>query len=273
VSDENKIWTDAGSSGWIAEQDLLDAILRPFEDILLQGISFSAVTRALDIGCGTGGTTVALARRFGTKSISTGIDISQSMITAARTRAAEADVPVNFIVGDAQTYEFEPSSFDLMISRFGVMFFDDSVAAFANLHRAASNRATLRFVAWRGETENPFMTLAERAAAPLLPDLPPRKPNEPGQFAFADRNRVHGILHASGWREIAIHQIEVPCAMPENALARYVSRLGPVGRLLQEADDELRSRVLAAVLPAFDPYIQGDEVRFTAACWLVSARS
>ena len=153
------------------------------------------------------------------------------------------------------------------------MFFGDPVAAFANLRGAARAGARLRCVVWRSAAENPFMTTAERAAAPLLPDLPARRPDEPGQFAFADRDRVRRILDESGWSEIDIQPIDVPCAMPENALVRYVTQLGPVGRFLQQADDELRARVVATVRPAFDPYVHGPEVRFTAACWMVGARA
>jgi hypothetical protein len=159
------------------------------------------------------------------------------------------------------------------MSRFGVMFFNDPVAAFTNLRRGARARAMLRAVVWRSAAENPFMTTAERAAAPLVPDLPARRPNEPGQFGFADRNRVSGILEASGWSEIDIQPIEVSCAMPENALVPFFTQLGPVGRILQEAGDDLRARVIAAVRPAFDPYVDGVEVRFTAACWMVGARA
>ena len=99
---------------------------------------------------------------------------------------------------------FEPASFDMIISRFGVMFFEDSVRAFANLRRAATDDADIRLIAWRSAAENPFMTTAERAAAPLLPNLPARRPDAPGQFAFADRRRVHTILEESGWAEIDI---------------------------------------------------------------------
>jgi hypothetical protein len=117
------------------------------------------------------------------------------------------------------------------------------------------------------------MTTAERAAAPLLPSLPARRPDAPGQFAFADRHRVHTILEASGWTELEIRPIDVDCAFPELELVRYLTRLGPVGRILQEADDPTRMQVIDTVRAAFDPYVHGAEVRFTAACWMVGARA
>src|SRR5262249_27402134 len=158
-----------------------------------------------------------------------------------------------------------------IVSRFGVMFFDDSVQAFANLRRAAEKGARLRFVAWRSAAENSFMTTAERVAAPLLPNLPARKPDEPGQFAFGDRDRVRRILEDSGWSAIDIQSIDVPCTMPEKELTRYVTRLGPVGRILQEADDHVRAQFIEMVRVALEPYVHGSEVRFTCACWMVAA--
>jgi SAM-dependent methyltransferase len=267
------LWNGAGGRGWVGLQEVLDQMYRPFEDLLVDAIRSETTRRVLDVGCGTGSTTVAVARRLGASGSCTGIDISEPMIAAARARAERQGGSVTFIVGDAQTYPLDRASFDAIISRFGVMFFADPVAAFTNLRAAASAGAMLQAIAWRSAAENPFMTTAERAAAPLLPDLPERRPNEPGQFAFADRDRVRRILTDSGWSEIDIQPIDVPCAMPESALARYLTELGPVGRMLQEATDEVRARVVAAIRPAFDPYVHDAEVRFDAACWIVGARA
>ena len=211
----------------------------------------------LDVGCGTGGTTLAVARLLGTKGRSLGIDISDPMIAAATARAERESVPADFICADAQTYAFEAASFDMIISRFGVMFFEDSVRAFTNLRRAARGGADLRCIAWRSAADNPFMTTAERAAAPLLPSLPARQPDAPGQFAFANALRVHAILEQSGWSAIEIAPIDVACTLPEKALAPYLTRFGPVGRVLDEADDQTRTHVIETVRAAFDPYVHG----------------
>jgi hypothetical protein len=117
------------------------------------------------------------------------------------------------------------------------------------------------------------MTTAERAAAPLLPNLPARRSDAPGQFAFADRDRVHSILERSGWSAIDIRPVDFDCTVPEKDLVRYVTRLGPVGRVLDETDDETRARVIDAVLPAFDPYIDAGTLRFQAACWVINAQA
>lgn len=117
------------------------------------------------------------------------------------------------------------------------------------------------------------MTTAERAAAPLVPALPPRRTGAPGQFAFANSDHVRRILEASGWTEIDIRPIDVECALPETDLLRYVTRLGPVGMILQDVDDNTRARVIPTVRAAFDPYVHGDDVRFIGACWMIAAHA
>jgi hypothetical protein len=116
------------------------------------------------------------------------------------------------------------------------------------------------------------MTTAERTAAPLLPNIPPRKPNAPGQFAFADRLRIHRILEDSGWSEIDIQPIDVDCTLAESDLIFYLTRLGPLGLALRETDETTRRRVIETVRAAFDPFVHGAEVRFATACWMVGAR-
>jgi SAM-dependent methyltransferase len=272
VSEQTALWNGTAGQTWVELQELIGQVLQPFEDLLVDATSAETASRVLDVGCGTGSTTRSLARRLGRQSRCTGIDISEPMIVAARDRAERERLPVTFILADATTYPFEPASFDTIVSRFGVMFFDDPVQAFTNLRRASAEGARLRFVAWRSAEENPFMTTAERIAAPLLPDLPARQSNEPGQFAFGDGDRVRRILEASAWSEIELQPIDVPCTMPASELTRYVTRFGPVGRVLHEADDRVRAEFIEKVHAAFSPYVQGSEVRFPGACWMVTAR-
>ncbi|MFL5351638.1 class I SAM-dependent methyltransferase [Archangium sp.] len=271
--EQTKLWNGRAGRAWVDAQELLDPMFKPLEDLLVEAVVAGSGRRVLDVGCGTGSTTLAAARVLGAKGHCIGIDISDPMITAARARAEREGAPASFIRANAQDHAFEPASFDMIISRFGVMFFDDFVQAFANLRRAAKDGAELRFIAWRSPSENPFMTTAERAAAPLLPNLPARRPDAPGQFAFADQHRVHRILEESGWAGIDLQPIDVACTLPEKELVRYLTRLGPLGVILHEADDRTRTEVIETVRAAFEPYVHGAEVRFTAACWRVGARA
>ncbi|MFD3502468.1 class I SAM-dependent methyltransferase [Streptomyces sp. NPDC058678] len=266
-------WNGPAAHAWVESQAVLDDMLRPFEDLLVEAVLAEQGRHVLDVGCGTGGTTLAVARRLGADGRCVGIDISEPMVTAARARAEREGTQASFVRADAQDHMFEPAGFDIVMSRFGVMFFQDSVRAFTNLRRAARDDARLRFITWRGPAENPFMTTAERAAAPLLPNLPARQPDEPGQFAFADPDRVHRILEESGWTEIDIRPVDVDCTLPERELVGYFTRLGPVSRVLPATDEQTRARVVETVRAAFDTYVRGTEVRFTAACWMVGARA
>ena len=267
------LWNGHAGRAWVASRTALDQMFQPLEDQLVEAVSAQRAQHVLDVGCGTGSTTLAIARQLGANGSCLGIDISAPMLQTARERAQRETTPARFVCADAQTYAFQPAAFDMIVSRLGVMFFDDPVAAFTNLRSAARDGAALCFIAWRGPADNPFMTAAERAAAPLLPNLPPRKPGAPGQFAFADRSRVTCTLAASGWTDIDIQPVDVACTLPERELVPYLSRLGPVGLALQEADSQTRTRVIDAMRTAFEPYVHGTEVRFTAACWIARARA
>jgi SAM-dependent methyltransferase len=265
------LWNGRAGQAWIDAQTILDRMFKSFEERLVEAVAGRAAKSVLDVGCGTGGTTLAIARRSGAACL--GADISRPMIGVAQARAEQEGIPAHFLAADAQSHVFEPASFDMVVSRFGVMFFDDPVAAFANLRRGVVKGGQLCVFVWRSAAENPFMTAAERAAAPFLPDMPVRKPDAPGQFGFADQTRVRRILADSGWKDIDIQPVDIVCTMLRRELHGYVTRLGPAGMVLQEADAETRAKVIDAVRAAFDPFVQGEEIRFTAACWQVRAHA
>ncbi len=271
------LWNGPAGHAWVASQTLLDDLFRPFEALLLDAVrSAAGGGRVLDVGCGTGSTTLAIARTLAGDGQALGVDVSAPMIACATQRAEQAASPARFILADAQTHPFEPASADLIVSRFGVMFFDDPVAAFANLRRAGRVGAVARLIVWRAAAENPFMTTAERATAallpPLLPPLPARRPDAPGQFAFADPERVVQLMQQGGWADVALRPLDVACKLPEAELVPYLSRLGPVGLLLQQVDERTRAQAIDVLRAAFEPYVHGNEVRFNAACWCVEAR-
>jgi len=267
LSDEQKrLWNGPGGRAWVASQQLLDQLFDPLLAPLLDGIRSGE--RVLDIGCGTGASSLAAARLG---AVCLGIDLSSPMLELARQRARAEGSTARFVCADAQSHDFQPAAFDRLISRFGVMFFADPVAAFANLRMAARDGARMRLLVWRQAAENPFMTTAERTAAPWLPDLPVRRPGEPGQFAFADAGRVRGLLQEAGWEAVTFTALDVPLSMPEPALLPYLSRLGLVGMALQELQEGPRAALLARLRQAFEPFVKGDRVEFVAACWQIDA--
>jgi len=270
--DQIALWNDASGRTWVEMQPVLDRMLAPFEAPLIEAAFPGQDGRVLDVGCGSGATTFAMAKRLGASGTAVGVDISGPLLEAAKSRAAaEGIYTETFVQADAQTHAFERDTFDAMISRFGVMFFDDPEAAFDNIRRAMRADAKLAFVAWRSPAENPFMTTAKRAAEPLLTNMPTSDPTAPGQFAFADGDRVRRILQAGGWSDIDLQPLDVEGTVAESELLAYVTRLGPVGLALREVDEPTRARVTEAVHAAFQPYIKNGAARFGMASWLVTA--
>lgn len=267
-------WNAAAGRTWVEMQHVLDEVFAPIAARIVEAGDPGAGGRVVDLGCGAGATTIQMARRLGEAGRCLGVDISQPLVDAALRRRREAGVPAaDFVVGDAQVYPFATGDFDAAISRFGVMFFADPVAAFANVRRAVRAGGKLAFAAWRAPAENPFMTAAAKAAAPLLPGFQPPDPDAPGQFAFAQSDHVRRILAASGWTDVAISRLDAPASLAAADLISYVSRMGPVGQALQGLDEERRAPIVEAVLKAYDPFVRDGVATFDLACWLVTARA
>jgi SAM-dependent methyltransferase len=272
--DQAALWNTTAGRTWAELQDLLDRVLGPFVQPVVEAGFPGPGGRVVDIGCGAGATTLAMASKLGSDGLALGVDISAPLVETAKARAADAGLGcAAFIQADAQTYAFEADAFDAVISRFGVMFFDDPEAAFANIRRGVRRDGRLAFVAWRSPAENAFMTTGVRAAAPFLPQMPAPVPDAPGQFGFADGARVRRILEGAGWRDVEVAPLDLPLTIAEPDLMTYVTRMGPAGLALQQADDELRARIVAALEDAFRPFVRDGEARFDTACWQVAARA
>jgi SAM-dependent methyltransferase len=270
---QNALWNGPAADGWVRAQPLLDALFAPFSERLVEVARTTSARSVIDVGCGTGATTLALAEMPGGGAHSLGVDVSAPMIAAARARALASGSAARFVCADAARHAFAPAGADLIVSRFGIMFFERPVDAFAHLRAALRGGGALSAIAWRGSDENAFMTTAERAAAPLLPGLPARRPGAPGQFAFADQAFVREVLARSGWQEVDVRSLDVDCALPATELERYFTLLGPVGVALRQVDAGTRARVIERLHDAFRPYQADGVVRFTAACWMMSARA
>lgn len=267
------VWNARRGHAWADLQPLLDRLFLPFGEIIIDATLTDRIRDVLDIGCGTGATTLAFARRRGAGRC-TGIDVSLPLLNVARRRAeAEGLANAQFLEGDAQRHHFAPHTFDAVISRFGVMFFDDPTSAFANIRGAIRPAGTLTGVVWRSRSENPFMMAGELAAAPLLGWTAPADPDALGQFAFADAARVEKILRDAGWDAIDISPIDVPCRLPAGDLSTYVRRMGRVGMTLPDLEEGLRATVEVALDEAFAGFVTDGAASFDCACWLVRARN
>lgn len=271
---QSDMWNQDGGRTWADLHTTLDMVFQSLATVLVDEAVAAGGEQVLDVGCGAGGSTLAVARALAPNGRCIGIDISAPLIATANARAVSENLGnVTFIRGDAQTHAFTPGSFDTIISRLGVMFFDDPNGAFANLRRAARPAGRLAFIGWRSRDQNPFMAVAERAAASVVTDFPLRNDDGPGQFAFASASRIEGILQAAGWTSIDVRSVDLPCSFPAAQLSAYATRMGPYGRIRETLDKKVSAQADAAVLAAFTPYVHGNVVRFMSACWLATARA
>jgi SAM-dependent methyltransferase len=236
--------------------------------------------RALDVGCGCGQTTFQLAERVAPAGSVVGIDISAVMLARAQERAARSGaegVRIRFENADAQTAALGEAAFDLVFSRFGVMFFADPPAAFANLRRALAPGGRLAFVCWQGPERNEWVRVPLAAAAKHL-TLPRPAPGAPGPFALSDPERTRAILAQAGFREIEIEPHERDLAIARGSLdeaAGFLTQIGPLSRALREAGAagaELQEAVAQSVREALAPYAGPQGVRMGSASWIVTAR-
>jgi SAM-dependent methyltransferase len=266
-------WNEAGGQAWTELHELTDRLYHPIAEAVVERAYPGPGGRVLDVGCGPGATTLDMARRLGPEGRCVGADVSAGLLALARGRAgSEGLAQAEFILGDAQTYDFGEAAFDAVMSRFGVMFFQAPVVAFANLRRAVAPGGGLAFACWRGPAENPLSQEPAKAAAPFLPELPHPVKDEPGRFAFADPARVRGILENSGWREVEIAPLDVATPLSFDELMTMSLRLGPVGAALQQQTEAVRAQVGDAVAARLQAYAEDGMVPMTAACWLVTAR-
>lgn len=266
-------WNETAGPVWAKAQAPLDRQLAPLGHAAMRALSPKPGERLLDIGCGAGETSLELAQAVAPGGHVTGVDISQPMLEVAR-RRAEGLAGVRFLEGDAQTQAFEPASFDAVFSRFGVMFFADPPAAFANIRKALKPGGRLAFVCWRAPADNPVMVLPMMAAAPLLPGpLPAPEPGAPGPFAFADQARVRGILDQAGFTSVEIvpHDEKIGGGDLETAVG-LAMRIGPLGAIVREHPD-LAPRVVEAVRAALAPHEGPDGVKLASATWIVTAQA
>jgi SAM-dependent methyltransferase len=270
-------WTD-GAAVWVANEAVFDAVFAPVTAAIIEGAGPAAGQRVLDVGCGTG-TLLAKCAAAGAEVV--GVDIAEGMAAAARERVPEATV----IVADAQTTdllaEVPGSPFDRVVSRFGVMFFEDPVAAFANLRGAAAPGARLVFACWRSEEENPMFSLGSSILADRLDASEPPAPGAPGPMAFEDDDRLGTLLADAGWGQVRIDAFDFVCDYGFNGTDGVEERLttimnGGIGRLAKE---QLLPRIGVAGWESLVEEVRSElranlvdgAVRFPGAVWLVSA--
>jgi SAM-dependent methyltransferase len=245
----------------------------PIWEAVVAAVQPAPGERILDVGCGAGATTLDMARRVAPGGFSVGVDVSSTLVAAARAAAAAEQVTeVEFLEADAESFPFEAGGFDAIVSRFGVMFFGDSDAAFANLRRGLRPDGRLAFACWRSAADNPLSLVPVEAAAHLLPPKPATPKDAPGRFAFADPDRVRGILERSGWRDIEIAPLDVDTPVSFDEMMAFSLGLSSLAPLLREQTQDVRDQVRGVVSEAVRAHEVDGKIPLQAACWLVEAR-
>ena len=232
--------------------------------------------RVVDIGCGTGASSIALAERVGRTGEVLGIDVSAPMLARAAERLPPG-APVKFVRADATTYRFDAVAFDLLFSRFGVMFFAEPARAFANLRMALKPSGRLAFACWRKFGENPWLQVPLRVALEHVPPLPRPGPEDPGPFSFASEQRVRRILAEAGFHSILFEprdfELDIACGGGIEEALDAAMALGPTSRALQDQGPETRTAVATSIRRALQPYQRGNQVALGGAIWLVTANN
>lgn len=267
-------WNGPMGSQWAANEARTERGLAPVLEALLAWAAPTPGMRVVDVGCGAGGTTLALANAIAPTGEVIGLDVSAVILEAARARLAETP-NARLELADALTWTLEGEQADLLFSRFGVMFFGDPVAAFANLRRALKPGARFAFAAWAALEENPWINTPYQAALSVIPPPPPADPEEPGQFAFGNPARVRRILHDAGYPRLHHRPFDFAMRYPADDLSRTATGLaamGQVGRLLRDRPEAERSRATEAIADALVPLVRGAWIDLPARVWLFDAR-
>ena len=273
-ADQLAYWNGPGGHTWVARQEHTDITLAPVSEALLALAAPSAGERVLDIGCGCGATTLELARAVGPAGRVAALDISAPMLAEGQARAKASGIAnIDWLQADAATAELD--GFDLLASRFGVMFFGDPVAAFAHIRRAASPGARMAFVCWRPITENPWMEVPLQAVYRHVPRQPKPDPKAPGMFAFADPRRVVQVLTAAGWAPPRLDKLNLDLDIAagrglEEAVDQS-TQVGAVKSALRGQSSEAVAAAIVSIREALAAHLDGASVRLPSAMWLVSS--
>ncbi|HZR76442.1 class I SAM-dependent methyltransferase [Bradyrhizobium sp.] len=275
-TDQIAYWNGAGGQRWADRQPVQDILLQPVADLLIERAKIKPGERILDVGCGSGSTSFSFAKAVGSTGHITGVDISAPMLSRAKENTPKG-APVEFILADATVYPFAPDSFDLLASRFGVMFFADPALSFSNMRRAMRRSGRLAFACWREPRENPFFMTALQAVYKHVPKMPPVGPEDPGPFAFASQERVNRILKAAGFSDIAMEPcnlaLDVAVGRGMDAAVKSALEIGPAARALADHPPETVAAAAQSVREALAPYAKGQTVPLDAAIWIVTANT
>jgi SAM-dependent methyltransferase len=273
-----RAWKDESGSKWVRQQERTDAQLELLGLAVIEKLKPAARERVLDVGCGAGQTLMQLADLVGSQGSVVGVDVSAALLERARERVLAGGYrQVELVMNDAASARFE-QPFDILFSRFGVMFFDDPVAAFSNLRAALRPGGRLGFVCWQAAELNPWATVPLAAARKIAPEQPPPALFEPGRagpFYFAEAAFIRRVLEGAKFEGLAIEPREfvgrLGGALTLDEAVDFVFEIGPTARFFAEADPALSPAIRSAVREALASFVTEDGVKVPMRAWIVTA--
>jgi SAM-dependent methyltransferase len=272
---EASYWNSAATRAWSERHALIDRLFAGLTQFAIDRAAPTPGEIVLDVGCGSGATVLELAPRVAPAGRVVGVDVAEMSAARANARIAEAGLSnAEVIVADAARHDFAPLRFDLVFSRFGVMFFADPVAAFSAIRAQMKPGGRLALAVFRGPRENPWATEPLNAVRGLLPPIAPVAPDAPGQFAFADPARVEGILAGAGFSAIRLepHDPAMRMGTVDEAL-EFGTNVGPIVRATLQASEAKRSEVRAALADFYRGHSGDDGVVLKGGIWIVHAKA
>jgi len=280
--DMNEYWNGEGGQKWIRFQDRTDVNLIPFGIKAMDAAALSIGEKVIDIGCGCGDTSFEMARRIGPGGHVKGVDISMPILERAKARSkisekSEERENIIFVNADAQTHNFNLAEFDVVFSRFGVMFFDDPIDAFSNIRKALKPDGRLSFICWQEAINNEWISLPLSVVAKYLPLPEPPGSEEPGPLSFGDINRVHHILSSAGYSDVAVKGFYTPFNIGGDLdeAVSFLMQLGPAAGVISQpdVDDSIRHCIADELRKKLNSYITDSGIFLGAATWAVTARN
>lgn len=271
--DQDAYWNGEEAIHWVNQLDRYDQMLQPFHRHLFGAAEVGPAHSVLDLGCGCGATTLAAAQ-LAPHGLAFGLDLSSRMIEVATERARRGMIDnAVFDRGDAAVHAFDAGAFDRAISRFGVMFFGDPVAAFSNIGRGLKHDGILTFVCWQELLQNDWIAVPGAAAAVHVPLPDDGAADAPGPFSLADPDRIREVLGQAGFDYVEIASVEEPLALGASVedTVSFLAETGMGRAILADVDELIRKRALAAVTDALGAYESRDGVWLGSRAWLVTA--
>ncbi len=278
-AEQIEFWNSDGGTNFVRHQTALDGMLGPYGLKAMQAGGLKHGDVVLDIGCGCGDSSIEMSRRVGTTGEVVGVDISEVMLQRAEDLAAHQELTnVFFELADVEVDPMHRDSFDLAFSRFGIMFFNDPVAALRNVHKVLHDEGRLAFACWQTLDKSPWIALQMKSVIPLLAEEdrpPPADPNAPGPFSFGDPDRLNGVLKQAGFGNIKMEPYAPSVALfglkDMEEVLDFALEVGPAKAFFAEMNAKTKAMARDAVREAYQPYLTDKGVVMEAAAWIVTA--